>query len=266
MRFSIIVVSFNPGNKLRDTLKSINSQTFKDFEVIVKDASSTDDSLDCIGEFNELPVRVISEPDRGIYDGMNIALSKAIGEYVYFLNCGDALYSDTVLSEVDSFIDTAKKDTSIVYGDIFDRPSQEVIASNPKLDGFGCYRNLPCHQAVFYRRELILEHPFEIKYLVRADYEQFLWCVYEKKIMPLYSGILIADYEGRGFSETGDRVRLSSREHKEITSKYMSLKERFGYRTILILTLAPLRRLLARSRVTSGLYNSLKSFVYKNKR
>lgn len=269
MKFSIIVVSYNPGEKLRETLNSIRKQTFKDYEVIIKDALSTDDSLKCLSEFEDIPIRLISGKDKGIYDGMNIALKEALGEYVYFLNCGDYLYSEDVLGLVfektDSESGRNKGALRIFYGNIYDRPSKEVIASNPALDGFGCYRNLPCHQAVFYEKKLLTEHPFETGYKVRADYEHFLWCVYEKKASLNYMDITVADYEGQGFSETGERIKLSKKEHKEITEKYMTSGELFKYRTIMLLTLAPLRTAIARNPKTAGLYNMLKKKLYGKK-
>ena len=268
MKFSIIVVSYNPGEKLRETLMSIKKQTFKDYEVILKDALSTDDSLNCLSEFEDMPIRLIKGKDAGIYDGMNIALKEASGEFVYFLNCGDYLYSEDVLSTVSEKIsegENGNKDSlRIYYGNIYDRPSKEIIASNPKLDGFGCYRNIPCHQAVFYEKELLTGHPFEIKYKVRADYEHFLWCVYEKKASLNYMDITVADYEGQGFSETGERIKLSGEEHKEITKKYMTGAELFKYKAIL--TLAPLRTTIARNPKTAGIYNLIKKKLYGKKK
>lgn len=269
MKFSIIVVSYNPGEKLRETLNSIKKQTFRDYEVIVKDALSTDSSLECLEEFEDMPISLLKGKDGGIYDGMNIALKEAKGEYVYFLNCGDYLYSEDVLEYVNDRIELGQRDRTdalrIYYGNIYDRPTKEIIASNPKLDGFGCYRNLPCHQAVFYEKELLTGHPFETKYKVRADYEHFLWCFYEKRASLTYMDLIVADYEGLGFSETGDRIKLSKKEHKEITSKYMSGTELFKYKTILFLTLAPLRTAIAKNPKTARIYNSFKNKLYGKK-
>ena len=68
--------------------------------------------------------------------------------------------------------------------------------------------------------------PFETAYRVRADYEQFLWCFFQKelkgRIQFTYGDILIADYEGGGFSETKENRELSAREHKEIVARYMT--------------------------------------------
>ncbi|MBQ8596461.1 MAG: glycosyltransferase [Lachnospiraceae bacterium] len=308
--FSIIVVCLNPGDKLKATLESIHKQTFQDYEVVIKDGFSTDGSLECIEQVftkeqiadcgqlaseDELvdcekradavseseqawdtksKVFLMQEKDTGIYDAMNQAAGSAKGKYVYYLNCGDLFYADTVLKEMADFIkeSPAYKEAvpGIYYGNIFERLTGQQVASNPKIDAFGCYRNVPCHQACFYSRALLLAHPFETKYKVRADYEQFLWCFFvgdtEKQVSFAYKDMIVADYEGGGFSETKENRRISAAEHKEITGKYMSAGQRMKYRAVLALTLASLRTALAENEKTAGLYNKLKERIYSMKK
>lgn len=273
--FSIIVVCLNPGNKIKETLKSIREQRFQDYEVIVKDGVSEDGSLAGITQlFPEGVLRLFSRKDRGIYDAMNQAVREAKGAYVYFLNCGDRFYSGQVLSKMADFILRCRKKENgkvrgIYYGNIFERITGQKVASNPCMDAFGCYRNVPCHQACFYSRELLLAHPFDTGYKVRADYEQFLWCFFvadkEQKVEFAYQDLIVADYEGGGFSETKDNRRISAREHKEITGKYMSKGQLFKFRTAMLLTLAPLRTWIASNEKTAGVYNQLKRAVYRKK-
>ncbi len=303
--FSIIVTCLNPGSKLRSTLDSIERQGFRDFEVIVKDGGSGDGSLEAAyetarrwGHDPELwdaranggtkevtgqkrqqgsevswPVlKVVKKKDSGIYDGMNQAVGEACGRYVYFLNCGDAFYSETVLQEMADFIRGAGEGDvpGIFYGNIFERLTGVQVASNPKMDAFGCYRNVPCHQACFYDRELLAAHPFEIKYRVRADYEQFLWCFFTgvngKQAAFFYKDMLIADYEGGGFSETKENRQVSAAEHREITEKYMTPGQLLKFRMIMLLSLAPLRTKIAENEKTAKIYNRCKELVYGRKR
>lgn len=99
--FSLITVCLNPGDKLRKTLESALKQTCGDFELIVKDGGSSDGSLEKNRELLKDPrIRVITEKDTGIYDAMNQAVSHAEGQYIFFLNCGDTLYDETVLEKV----------------------------------------------------------------------------------------------------------------------------------------------------------------------
>lgn len=276
-RFSILVVCLNPGDKLNKTLQSVQMQTYQDYEILIKDGGSTDGALTEIeaklqkgdGQMDSRSadfaskIRVVRRKDTGIYDAMNQAVAESNGEYIYFLNCGDVFADENVLRDVAQFMEENQAAGGIYYGNIFERMTGQVVTSNPRLDAFGCYRNVPCHQACFYKKELLLAHPFETKYRVRADYEQFLWCYFKGEAKTLFTGRLIADYEGGGFSETRENIKLSAKEHKEIVRKYMSSGQILKYRTILWITLAPLRTKLAQNEKTAQVYNRLKSLLYK---
>ncbi len=270
--FSIIVVSLNAGEKLVATIESIRQQTFTDYEVVVKDGGSTDGSIEGLKKrmlaFKtdmKNRIRLVEEKDSSIYDGMNQAVKNAQGQYLYFLNCGDYFYDERVLENIAEEIKADKKGSLIFYGDIFDALRGNVVASNPKINGFACYRNVPCHQACIYDRRLFEKRGYEPKYRVRADYEHFLYSFYAEKAKPAYIPVVLASYEGGGFSETKENRKKSALEHKEITSRYMSVTARLSYRTALLLTLAPLRTKMAESPKLAGVYNKLKDMIYGKK-
>lgn len=270
MKFSIIVVCLNAGNKLKRTVESILMQTCGDYEVIVKDGMSSDGCLDGLPEDGR--IQVFREKDKGIYDGMNQAVEQAGGEYIYFLNCGDVFYDKDVLQRVGNEIGKVSRNKEgaggnvgryIFYGDIYERLTGERVMSNPSMDAFGCYRNVPCHQACFYGNPLMKEKKFDTKYKVRADYEHFLWCFFRGGARTVYMPFLIADYEGGGFSETKENRRVSAAEHKEITEKYMSAGQIFKYRAAMLLTLSRLRTRLAENKATAHIYQQLKRSLYR---
>ncbi len=286
--FSIIVVTLNPGEKLLATIESIRSQTCTDYQVIVKDGGSKDGSLESLKalrakeleqaqaldpgqSFEAEPerkafwdrVEIHEIADKSIYEGMNQAAGLARGQYYYFLNCGDYFYDAGVLEQLKGRIGENDREAPVIlYGDIFDALRNVRVPSNPKIDGFGCYRNVPCHQACFYDASLFAERGYETKYKVRGDYEHFLWSFYVKKAETVYAPIIIASYEGGGFSETTENRKRSAAEHKEITAMYMSRSELFRYRATLLLTLAPLRTKMAESPRLSGFYNGVKNLLY----
>ncbi len=301
--FSILIVSLNPGGKLVDTMRSVISQNYRDYEVVVKDGGSRDGSLEALRTWldGRERVRILEQPDTGIYEGMNQAASAARGEYLYFLNCGDAFASDQALARAAEEIrgclgradcelgsartpgasQEADRGTSrartpgeshdpapddgprIFYGDIYDALRGQVVASNPHMDDFACYRNVPCHQACIYHHSLFAERGYEPIYRVRADYEHFLWCFFRGHARPRYIPVTLASYEGGGFSETPENRKRSAREHREITALYMSRGQRLRYRLILLATLAPLRTRMAESPVWSGFYNTCKKRIYR---
>ncbi|MDE7015492.1 MAG: glycosyltransferase [Kineothrix sp.] len=270
IKFSIIVVCLNAGDRLKRTIESILAQSYGNYEVIVKDGISTDGCLNGLPEDRDGRIRVFREKDTGIYDGMNQALCHVRGEYVYFLNCGDYFYDKDVLKRVQERMEKAEIGAGekgegkryIFYGDIREHLTGERVASNPSMDAFGCYRNVPCHQACFYQARLMEEKGFEVKYKVRADYEHFLWCFFKGGAKTVYMPLVIADYEGGGFSETKENRRVSAAEHKEITGKYMSAGQIWKYRMILFFTLSRLRTWLAGNPATAHVYQSMKRRVY----
>lgn len=288
--FSIIIVCFQAGIELEKTVESVLSQTEADFEIIVKDGGSTD------GAPGRLPkdarIRLFCEKDGGIYDAMNQAADRVRGRYVLFLNCGDYLYDSGVLAGVRRAAESENGGKPcaeaagtgeagrhcrpvIFYGNTYERKTQNLVMSNPKLDAFGCYRNIPCHQSCFYPAELVnpellhaqdRERTYEPQYRVRADYEHFLWCFFEAKAETSYMPITVCSYEGGGFSESAENRAAAKKEHRAITALYMTKGECARYRAVLILTLAPLRTYLARSRWFSGMYQGVKRMLYSGKR
>ncbi len=274
--FSIIVVCYNAGEKLHKTIASIREQTEDDYEIIVQDGLSTDGSVERLSAGADL--KLFRERDEGIYDAMNRAVSHAGGKYLFFLNCGDYFADEEVLAKVKREIEKCdrachkdsvqkqgkgkRRPPRIFYGNIRERATGAHVMSNPVIDDFACYRNVPCHQACFYDRRLLVKRGFRTCYRVRADYEHFLWCHYRAHAITVYMPLTVASYEGEGFSESGENRRRSAAEHVHIVKKYMSRGRILQYRMIMILTLAPLRTFLASHEATAGVYQKIKAGLY----
>lgn len=266
--FSIVVVSLNPGKRLRDTVYSILNQTFTDYEVIIKDGGSKDASADFLkkeGILEKYPqIRFVTQPDKSIYDGMNQAVSYAEGNYIQFLNCGDLFYEKEVLQKV---ADGIKKQgdlsgPAIFYGNQYNLLQDSIVTSAPQINDFTCYRNVPCHQVCFYDKRLFEKRAYLPQYTVRADYEHFLYSVYEEKAQTFSMPVTVCVYEGGGYSETKENRKKSALQHKEITSKYLG-KKAVKYRLIMFLSLAGLRGKIAESPKLSKFYNEIKSKIYR---
>ena len=271
--FSIIIVCLNPGKKLKETFESVKKQTFRDFEVIVKDGVSTDGSVGQLEteekELAESPVapylKVVSRKDTGIYDAMNQAVSMAEGEYILFLNCGDKLYDEKVLEKIAHVI-KEKPEQKIYYGDTFCEKTGDLVAAPRAITGFTCYRNIPCHQACFYHRDLFVDKVFDTDYKIRADYDHFLHCFYRQGATPLYAGGTVASYEGGGYSEIKENKNRDKLEHELITKEYMTKTELLKYKAVMAATLAPVRRFAAENKALSGAYQGLKRVLYSIKK
>ena len=95
---SVITITYNAEDCLYPTMRSVAAQSFKDFEHIIVDGASTDNTLQIARSLGTSNLRILSEPDKGLYDAMNKGLSMANGRYLLFLNAGDAFHSEDTLS------------------------------------------------------------------------------------------------------------------------------------------------------------------------
>ena len=103
---SIITVTYNAGKFIGKTLQSLAAQTFNDYEYVVVDGCSKDNTLEFVRSFNHNNKTIVTEPDNGLYDAMNKGLRLAKGEYVLFLNAGDSFHQTTTLGK---YAEAAKK-------------------------------------------------------------------------------------------------------------------------------------------------------------
>ncbi len=275
MKFSIITVCLNPGEKLNATLDSVLRQSCRDAEVILKDGGSVDGSVtkwqkEHAADPDAGRVRVFVEKDTGIYDAMNQAAARAEGEFLLFLNCGDVFPDGKVLERTRKVLEEEQAagtdmERLVLYGDTCSGKNHVTIASAPAITGFTCYRNIPCHQSCFYSAALCRGKPYDLRYKIRADYDHFLWCFYKAKARMRHMNFPVASYEGGGYSESRENRERDKQEHRRITAAYMGKLELLKYRAVMAVTLAPLRRALAESSAFSGVYHGLKERVYRRR-
>ena len=223
MKLSIITVAYNALTPLRETAENILAQTFTDYEYLVIDGGSSDGTADCLAELTSrfhdrnIPFHFVSEPDHGIYDAMNKGSKMAKGDWLLFLNAGDLFAAPDVLEKI------FEKDTNagVIYGDTLC-----VYQGRQKL-----YPALPldhlkqemafCHQSAFIRRDLMLQHPYDLSYRICADHHLFLRfylesCPFDYRPMP------IAIYEIAGVS---DQNKLKSHREQQRMQKELGIRK-----------------------------------------
>lgn len=178
---SIIIPTFNSAFTLNACLQSVLNQDFNDYQIILIDGISSDNTIDIIKEFagKYQNVTWVSEKDDGIYDAMNKGTRIAKGQWLYFLGSDDYLQDSHVLTDVSKVLKTTN--CSIIYGDavmVSDGSRQGGIFS---LNMLLTYNNI-CHQTIFYKKELFeIIGPYNTKYPIVADWDFNIRCFSNNK-------------------------------------------------------------------------------------
>ncbi|WP_394900862.1 glycosyltransferase family 2 protein [Bacteroides xylanisolvens] len=195
---SIITVNYNNNQGLIKTLESVRKQPFVSYEHIIIDANSTDGSKDTILKYEEKTTHLTywcSEPDKGIYDGMNKGIERASGEYIYFLNSGDCL-TENILQKI------PLDGTGYIYGDIkFIGGKKNRIEKAPdKADlVFFLTKSLP-HQACFIHNKLFENNKYDTSYKIIADWIHSIQCIIFNECSYKHIPYIIAEYDSNGVS------------------------------------------------------------------
>lgn len=167
MLLSIITINYNNSIGLSETIKSVLSQTFTDFEWIVIDAGSTDGSRDLIVSIQDRLSFWCSEPDNGIWDALNKGIKHSSGRYLNFMNSGDTFVNENVLKSV--FSNPVESD--IIYGDTINvqNGSEQKIYHPSKMSLSYLLTLTINHQSAFINRQLQNRFLYDMKYRYAAD-------------------------------------------------------------------------------------------------
>lgn len=211
------------------TVESINSQSFRDFEHIVVDGASKDNTLE-IARRNP-DARILSEPDGGLYDAMNKGLGLARGKYVLFLNAGDSFHSADTLAQ---YALRAKAGDDIIYGDTVIVDSERHIICKRHLtapvtltrDSFS-KGMLICHQAFMVRRELA--PLYDLQYRFSADYDWTVKCIDNADPGRCTNlNIIAIDYLSDGMTDKNKLASLKER-YRIMSRHYGSIRTLFNH-------------------------------------
>jgi len=176
--FSIITVTFNAAKVLENTLLSVINQTYGNIEYIIIDGASNDETVHIIRQYETGITYWTSEPDKGIYDAMNKGLQIATGDYVWFINAGDALQHRNVVMEL-ATIAEQNGFPDILFGETDLINSEGVVFAKRRLKTprrltWKSFKMgmLVCHQAFIVKRAIAPE--YNLLYRFSADYD---WCI-----------------------------------------------------------------------------------------
>ena len=218
LKVSVITVSFNSAQTIGDTLASVAAQTYSHIEHLVIDGASTDNTTDIVRQFGTRVSRLVSEPDRGIYDAMNKGFALATGDLVGFLNADD-MYADA--GAVAAIVEAANHSgAQALYGDLIyvraHGPQSAVrvwrsqaFASNGLRFGW-----MPPHPTLYVRRDTMNAlGGFNTSYRISADYDFILRCFSDPEIKSHYiQRVLVKMRMGGVSNKSLDALRQKSTE------------------------------------------------------
>ena len=185
MKVSIITVCYNSSSTIKETIDSVNSQSYKNIEHIFIDGISIDNTIELIKANSKIKYNLISEKDNGIYDAMNKGIKIANGEIIFILNSDDILFSNNTIKSVVNFFKLNNVD--MIYGHIYlsDLTNIRSYVRNWKVTKFlpGSFTKgwHPAHPGFVVKKHIYSKHGlFKLDLPVAADFELMLR-FFEKK-------------------------------------------------------------------------------------
>ena len=226
---SIITVTYNAELTIERTLQSVESQSYPRIEHLIIDGCSTDHTMSHVQRYverngeNKHLIRVLREPDKGLYDAMNKGIQQATGYYLVFLNAGDKLHEPTTIEQIVEQTRWQRNQVNyaVIYGetDLVDNKGHflrhrrlqapEHLTAKSFLQGM-----LVCHQSFYVRTDIARTELYDLRYRYSADYD---WCIRimkraeRRRLRFLSTHLILTDYLSEGLTTKSHRRSLLER-------------------------------------------------------
>ena len=215
-RISIITICYNAASTITRTLRSVSAQTYPNIQYLIIDGASKDNTLELVHELAP-EAEIYSERDKGIYDAMNKGLDRATGDYVWYVNAGDALVSPTTVEDLVRATCTGDSLPDVLYGDtrLIDAEGHDLglrrLRPPHQLDWRSFRSGMRVGHQAFVAKRTISPH-YDLSYRFSADVD---WCIRvlkEAKTTAFYPEP-IALYLNEGTTTANHRASLIERFH-----------------------------------------------------
>ena len=209
MKTSVVTISYNSQELINKTLESVKAQTFKKFEHIIIDGKSTDKTLSIAKKFDHIS-KIISEPDKGIYDAINKGIKKSTSEIIGFLNSDDTFYDKNSLHHI---VDAFDKDIDCVFGDLIYTDKNDKVKRVWKGSAFkrGAFLKgwMPAHPTFYCRRSVYDKLGlYDDSFKIAGDFELMLRFLEKHNIRSKYIPRTLVNMKVGGASNNGLKSKL----------------------------------------------------------
>lgn len=229
MRLSIVTINYNNAEGLRKTLASVASQTYRNIEHVIIDGGSTDGSVDVIHDYESAnhssvhPLTIVwsSKKDKGIYNGMNIGIQRATGNYIQILNSGDILAAPDVtermvlrLNELTNERVNELDGVAILYGNMLKSYDGKTIINRDTCGNdmytpesfLYFYKGTLNHDCAYIRRDLFEKYGlYNEEMMICSDWEWYVKAIVLGGEKPVYTNIDVTIFDMNGVSESGGK-------------------------------------------------------------
>ena len=223
-KITIITICYNAGKFIEKTLQCVVSQSFTDYEYLIQDGKSKDNTLAIVDKYKTDKFRIFSESDKGIYDALNKAVANASGDYICFLHAGDVFFNENTLKNIFQIADNQ----DFIYGDTIminettgatrpwykQKPSETDFSYKSFQNGM-----VVCHQSMLVKRSLSAEYTVG-KWKIANDLD---WTIRTLQNCKTFKDVAqpIAYFLEGGVSD--QRRKNALKERFEIMSKHFGL-------------------------------------------
>ena len=228
MKVSIITIAWNSAETIEDTILSVLTQDYNDIEYIIIDGASSDGTMDIVGKYSEHIAKVLSEPDKGIYDAMNKGVALATGDVIGILNSDDFYADNHVITDVVNRLEETGNDAlhaDLVY---VDREDPEKVIRYWKAGAYeyGAFIKgwMPPHPTFFIKKHCYDRFgAYNTTLRSAADYELMLRMIHKFRIHPAYLNRVITKMRVGGQSNVSIKNRIKANKEDRLAWKINDL-------------------------------------------
>lgn len=232
MKLSVVTINYNNKEGLQKTISSVIGQTWRDYEWIIIDGGSTDGSKELIEQYQQHFSYWCSEPDKGIYNAMNKGIEHACGEYLLFLNSGDALFDKKTLQKVHD----KHSDADIITGQVVRMDNGQLLRQYQSSLLLQLYLDTLNHQGTFIRKDLFNDNLYDENLKIVSDWKFWLDSIIRYNACVEVVDIIVARQDMSGISSDS---KSNPDERQIVLKDYLPLFNQKGFEEYLRMYSSP---------------------------